>query len=87
MSWSFRKVGTIKEALKASVQAESACPQPIRDEICRRIDYSHNDPAKGQAIYVASHGHLESGDRPYNGVDEIKIRVMLVPLIDTPLPA
>lgn len=87
MSWNIRKVGTIVAALKASVQAETTCPQPIRDEICRRIDYSHNAPSKGQAIYVASHGHLETGDRPYNGVDEITIRVMLVPLIDTPLPA
>jgi len=100
MSWSFRKVGTIREALKASVQAESA-PQAVKDEICARIDGIHifssakqsapqasqsNELPKGQAIYVASHGHLDADTwHPYRGFDEMTIRVINIPLIDTPL--
>jgi hypothetical protein len=83
VSWNFRKAGTIKDALKASVQAEHA-PQAIKDEVCARID----DLTIGdhQAIYAASHGYMMATDaRPWKGVDEIKITVTLIPLIDTPL--
>jgi hypothetical protein len=83
MSWSFRKVGTNHHTLKLAVEAETGCPKVIREEIGKRIDGAHL--TKGQAIYVASHGHLEEGsDRPYNGTGEIKITVAVLPLIDTP---
>lgn len=98
MSWNFQKVGTLRDALKAAVQAESGCPQMVRDELCRRIDGAHvyappesvdpssNELPKGQALYVDSHGHLNDDPAElWRGVDEVMLRVRVVPLIDTPL--
>ena len=91
MSWSFLKAGTVKDVLKASVQQESA-PQAVRDEICKRIDQEFlnagwgNRMEIGRAILVESYGHFDtSADRPYNGFDDMRIRVRTIPLINTPL--
>lgn len=84
MSWSFRKVGTNIESLKASVQAEGA-PQSIKDEICLRIDDQVRHLQPKQGVYVESYGHMSDGDRPWYSCDSISIRVFPIPIIDTPL--
>lgn len=69
MSWNFHSAGTRRDALKTAVQAESRCPQAIRDELCRRIDSCkilstnvpdvlRNELPSGHAMLVESHGHL-----------------------------
>ena len=89
MSWNFRKAGKDKVALKAAVQAETACPQAIRDELCARVDGMNMDYYPGSALLVHSFGHLEAQDapRPWNGCGDLKLSVEVVPYIDTPLAA
>lgn len=73
--------GTRRDALKAAVQAESRCPQAVRDELCRRIDnYKilstdvpdtlRNELPVGHAMLVESHGHLnETPETFWQGVE------------------
>ena len=80
MSWSIRQAGVHKGTLKLRVQADTAIPMAVRDEICARIDSCVVSAA--QCILIDSHGHL--GDDPawpYKGLDEMRIRVSTVPLI------
>lgn len=92
MSWSIKKVGTLKDALKASIQADTGIPSDVRDEICARIDdqgpfdrRQENGVEPGKAIFVESYGHVDELGRPYRNVDTILILVQIIPLIDTPL--
>jgi hypothetical protein len=92
MSWSFKKVGTLRDALKAAVQAENSCPQSVRDEICHRIDQTgpfeergQNLLPAGQAILVDTYGHVAESGEPWRSFDTMVIRVSQIPLINTPL--
>jgi hypothetical protein len=94
MSWNLKKVGNLRDSLKAAVNAEAA-PQSIKEEICSRIDGHFNRETKsttenklpaGVAVLVESYGHVAEGERPWCNTDEIRIHVRTVPLIDTPLP-
>jgi hypothetical protein len=80
MSWSFKKVGQDRAALKTAVQEEFA-PPSIKDEVCARIDEM---PSSAGTLLVSSHGHIDSSDpaRPYRGVDEIVIRVREISFIN-----
>ena len=75
MSWHFKKAGTLRDALKAAVQAESGAPQSIRDEVCKRIDECYCTPGAksgasvpgnvvpaGSVILVESYGHFDEDD-------------------------
>ena len=87
MSWSFTKVGRAKLAaeLKAAVQAESNCPQDIRDELCFRVDEQVRWAKPDDGIVVQSHGHMGNSGRTFGGTDTILIRVGPCPIVDTPL--
>lgn len=91
MSWNFRKAGTLRDALKASVQSESA-PQNIKDEVCARVDSEFNVAAcdnelpSTKIVVAESYGHFdEQGNRLYRGMDTMLIRVYTIPVINTPL--
>lgn len=90
MSWSFKKVGTNREAVKAAVQVDTSTPQAVKDEVCARVDAefrgkwfsADGETANaGSAVLAESYGHLEADPaRPWKGMDTILIRVQTVAL-------
>lgn len=86
MSWSFKKVAKAKLAaeLKTAVQAESNCPQEIRDELCHRIDEQLRFAKPDDGILAESYGHKGNSGRTYGGTDTLFMRVGACPIIDTP---
>lgn len=82
MSWNIHKVGTRRDALKAAVQAAPACPQSVRDELCRRIDTFivrstdvpdtlRNELPPGHAMLIESRGHLnETPETLWQGMED-----------------